>query len=213
MIKEKIIQIVQWLIIILLAIACFCLWRNSKNVNENLIEDASFQKNETQYVDISRDKTLNDLKKENRELYDSINKLSNVKEAIQIKYITKYSSNKVNMDSTNIGQDSIYHYSQSTDTISYDLDIKGKDVEWFKLNFSLRDSLMLVTRSLNGQNETTITHGMNTTITDVTTFVPKKTFSQKLKERTYFGVGIGVGYGLISKKPDIYIGINAGIKF
>ena len=65
----------------------------------------------------------------------------------------------------------------------------------------------------NGQNETTISHGTNTSITDVTVFMPKKKFFQKIKENTYFGVGIGAGYGIINKKADIYIGINAGIKF
>lgn len=29
----------------------------------------------------------------------------------------------------------------------------------------------------------------------------------------YYGIGMGVGYGLFNKKPDIYIGISAGYKF
>ena len=212
--KQKIIQIIQWLMIILLAISCFYFWRSSNDSKGNLIkEEITFDKNEKQTVNISNDKTLGDLKKENKELYDSIRKLTDVKEAIQVKYVIERDIDTVYIDNTYIPLDSIYHYAQNSDTINYNLDIKGKDVEWFKLDFSIQDSLMLVTRSVNGQNETTISHTTNTSIKDVTVFVPKKKFSQKVKENTYFGVGVGAGYGFFNKKPDIYIGINVGIKF
>lgn len=200
--------------IILLAIFCFYFWRSKNDSQGNLIKDEiTFDKNEKQTVNISNDKTLYELKKKNKELYDSIRKLTDVKEAIQIKYVIERDIDTVYIDNTYIPIDSIYHYTQNSDTINYNLDIKGKDVEWFKLNFSIHDSLMLVTRSLNGQNETTISHTTNTSIKDVTVFVPKKKFSQKVKENTYFGVGVGAGYGVFNKKSDIYIGINAGIKF
>ena len=200
--------------IILLAISCFYFWRSSNDSEGNLIKDEiTFDKNEKQTVNISNDKTWGELKRENEELYDSIRKLSNVKEAIQVKYVLKRDIDTVYINNTYIPIDSIYHYAQNSDTINYNLDIKGKDVEWFKLDFSIQDSLMLVTRSANGQNETTISHTTNTSIKDVTVFVPKKKFSQKGKENVYFGVGVGAGYGFFNKKPDIYIGINAGIKF
>lgn len=200
--------------IILLAISCFYFWCSSNDSEGNLIKDEiTFDKNEKQTVNISNDKTWGELKRENEELYDSIRKLSDVKEAIQVKYVLKRDIDTVYINNTYIPIDSIYHYAQNSDTINYNLDIKGKDVEWFKLDFSIQDSLMLVTRSANGQNETTISHTTNTSIKDVTVFVPKKKISQKVKENVYFGVGVGAGYGFFNKKPDIYIGINAGIKF
>ena len=200
--------------IILLAISCFYFWRSSNASEGKLIKDEiTFDKNEKQTVNISNDKTWGELKRENEELYDSIRKLSNAKEAIQVKYVLKRDIDTGYINNTYIPIDSIYHYAQNSDTINYNLDIKGKDVEWFKLDFSIQDSLMLVTRSANGQNETTISHTTNTSIKDVTVFVPKKKFSQKVKENVYFGVGVGAGYGFFNKKPDIYIGINAGIKF
>ena len=212
--KQKIIQILQWLMIILLAISCFYFWRSSNDSKGNLIkEEITFDKNEKQTDNISNEKKKRKRKKEKNELYDSIKKLNDVKEAIQVKYVLKRDIDTVYITNTYIPIDSIYHYAQNSDTINYNLDIKGKDVEWFKLDFSIQDSLMLVTRSLNGQNETTISHTTNTSIKDVTVFVPKKKFSQKVKENTYFGVGVGAGYGFFNKKPDIYIGINAGIKF
>lgn len=208
--KEKIIQIGQWVAIVLLAITCFCFWSKS---TKSVVSDANYNKTETQFVNISSDKTLAELKKTNEQLYDSIKKLTNIKEAIQIKCVTRYQSDTVYVGNLYQVKDSLYHYVHTSDTINYKLDIHGKDVQWFNLDFSIHDSLMIVTRSRNGQNETTITHSDMTDISDVTVFVPKKTFMEKIKERVYFGIGVGAGYGFFQKKPDIYIGINAGIKF
>lgn len=208
--KQKIIYIGQWVAIGLLLIACFCIW---KKTDDSVVSDANYNSTETKYVNVSSDKTLAELKKTNEELYDSIKKLSDVKEAIQIKYIIHHNTDTVYLGEQYRLKDSTYHYSQVSDTINYDLNIRGNDVKWFKLNFSIQDSLMIVTRSSNGKNETTITHSNMTDITNATVYVPKKTFIEKVKENTYIGVGIGAGFGIFNKKPDIYIGINAGIKF
>lgn len=209
--KQKIIQIGQWLAIIVLSIACLYFWVRGNN--DNVVTDTQYKKSDTQYVNISSDKSLSDIKKENQVLYDSIKKLSDVKEAIHIKYITKYNTDTVKLISIIPTSDSTYHYSHSSDTIKYKLDINGNKVKWFKLDFAIQDSLMIVTRSKNGKNETTFSNGSNTEIQNTTVYIPKKTFLEKLKDKTYFGIGVGAGYGLFSKKPDIYIGINAGIKF
>lgn len=208
--KQKVIHIGQWIVIGLLTIACFCFWWKS---SKNVVSDANYNKSETQYVNISSDKSLSELKKVNEELYDSIKKLSNIKEAIQIKYVTRYNSDTVYIGKVYQAKDSTYHYTHTSDTINYKLDIKGCNVKWFKLGFSIQDSLMIVTRSNNNQNETTITHSDITDINDVTVYIPKKTFKDKIRNNVYFGVGVGAGYGFFTKKPDIYIGINAGIKF
>ena len=126
--------------IILQAIFCFYFWRSTDDSHGNLIkEEITFDKNEKQTVNISNDKTLYELKKKNKELYDSIRKLTDVKEAIQIKYVIERDIDTVYIDNTYIPIDSIYHYTQNSDTINYNLDIKGKDVKWFKLNFSIQD--------------------------------------------------------------------------
>lgn len=209
--KQKIIQIGQWLAIIVLSIACFYFWM--KTHSGSVVTDTQYKKSDMQYVNISSDKSLSELKKENKVLYDSIKKLSDVKEAIQIKYITKYNTDTIKLIGIIPTSDSTYHYSHSSDTIKYKLDINGNKVKWFKLDFAIQDSLMIVTRSKNGKNETLISNGSNTEIQSTTVYIPKKTFLEKLKDKTYFGIGVGAGYGFFSKKPDIYIGINAGINF
>ena len=208
--KDKIIKFLQWLLIVLLSLACAYFWLKS---DSSVITDGNYKKSDTQFVSISSDRTLKELRKTNNELYDSIKKLNDVKEAIQVKYVTRYKTGTVYVDKVIQGKDSTYHYSHNDDTIKYNLDINGNKVKWFKLNFVIQDSLMIVTRSKNGKNETTISHNPSTAIKDATVFVPKKTFSKKMKDRVYFGVGVGAGYGIINKKPDVYVGVNAGFKF
>ena len=211
--KNDIVKAAQWLIIVLLAILCFYFWRESKTSNDSVITNAQYSKSENQEVVISEDESLNELKKENNNMYESIVDLSDVESAMQIKYVTIYGTDTVWVGSEHIQKDSIYEYSQETDTVSYDLRIKGQEVEWFDLDISIRDSMMIVLRSKNGYNETTITHSNYTEVSDATIYTPKETFTQKVKSKLYFGVGVGAGYGIINNKPDIYIGINAGIKF
>ena len=38
-------------------------------------------------------------------------------------------------------------------------------------------------------------------------------YIKKKKPLFYYGIGVGAGIGMFSKKPDIYIGINAGLQF
>lgn len=211
--KSNIVKMVQWLIIALLAILCFYFWRESKSSNGSVISNAQYSKSENVEVVISEDESLNELKNKNGEVYESVKDLSDVESAIQIKYVTVYDTDTVWIGSEHIQNDSIYEYSQETDTISYDLRIKGKEVEWFDLDISIKDSLMIVLRSKNGFNETTITHSNYTDISEATIYTPKETFAQKVKSKLYFGVGVGAGYGVINKKPDVYIGVSVGIKF
>lgn len=38
-------------------------------------------------------------------------------------------------------------------------------------------------------------------------------YIKKKKPLFYYGIGVGAGYGLFNKKPDLYIGFNAGLQF
>ena len=47
------------------------------------------------------------------------------------------------------------------------------------------------------------------------TFIEKETIIEKkiAPSRFYWGVGVGVGYGLINRQPDIFIGASVGVRF
>lgn len=208
---NKIMDVGQWILIGLLAVALFFTYTQNKEMSEDLVTNTEYS-NGNEYVIVNKDNQISRLKKENKELYDSIKGLKNVSSAIQVKYKYRYVGDTVYVPSTKMAEDSIYRYSTNTDTISYDLTIAANNVRWHKLNFSLSDSLMIISRSKNGVNETRIVHSDPVDVTSATVFHPSKTFGEKVKDRVYVGVGVGAGYGVINKKPDVFIGIHAGIK-
>lgn len=209
---NMLINLIQWVLIVVLAVSCIYMWTNGSHDNKLITEEIQFQKNDKQFVAITNDKTLRDLKKTNKVLYDSIVKLTNVKQATQIKYIIKYKTDTIRVSNVKPDSDSVFHYENNSDTINYKLSIKARDVEWYKLNLSIHDSLMLVTRSLNGQNETTVSHSSFNAIKDVSVFTPKIKMRDKLLGKFYLGLGVGYGYGVFTHKPDVFVGVNAGFR-
>ena len=102
----------------------------------------------------------------------------------------------------------IQTYTKNTDTLSYKLLIKGDTIDWYKLDFTLNEKLTIINREENNSNEATIT-----TNTGGGTVTGTQIFNQKRNPNSFFnrfsfGAQTGVGYGIISKKPDIYVGVG-----
>ena len=77
--QKKIIDIIQWICIIFLLMVCITgsIFKKSDN---DFVKDTEYQKEQT-YVKIYESQTIERLKKENRELYDSIKRLNAVESA------------------------------------------------------------------------------------------------------------------------------------
>lgn len=203
--QKKIVDILQWILIVVLFIVCVfgTIFKSSNDIKN----DFEYQKEQT-YVKIYESQNLESLKKENKELHDSIKKLSNVESAIEIKYVYKYITDTIkNNDFEYNGSDSIYHYKQDNDTIALEIDVKAKELDWVKNKFTINDKFMIINREKDGTNQTIIHHNPNMEISDVSTY-----HSLNIKNKWYnnfhFGIQAGVGYGLINNKPDIYLGVG-----
>ena len=206
--------------VVAIIVILFFGWLLNRNVNSGKIDESMvnelvgrYKLNETQDMIISKDMEIKELKRINKELYDSIKTVKNLKEAIKVKYVTKLKLDTMYVSESVAVKDSIYEFNVKSDSIDYTLDIKASDVKWYKLNLSVKDSLMLVTRSSGEFNKTNVTHSKNTEITDVIVFTPKESIGKRISKRFYVGVGVGAGYGFFSHKPDVYVGVTAGIKF
>jgi hypothetical protein len=209
--NNKLFEIAKWLLIISMTIAIIILWRG----NHNLQSSYEALKMDGTYITNYQSKTIRELKKENSELYDSIKKLKNVKQAMIIKYKYVYNGDTVYIPrvlpsiSTPVPDKShIQTYTKNTDTLSYKLLIKGDTIDWYKLDFTLNEKLTIINREENNSNEATIT-----TNTGGGTVTGTQIFNQKRNPNSFFnrfsfGVQTGVGYGIISKKPDIYVGVG-----
>ena len=204
--QKKIIDIIQWICIIFLLMVCITgsLFKKSNN---DFIKDTEYQK-EQAYVKIYESQTIESLKKENRELYDSIKRLNDVESAIEIRYKYKYVTDTITKTvfvyNTN---DSVYHYHNDNDTITCDIDVKANNLEWIQNRFTINDRFMIINREKDGMNQTFINHGENTTVDAVDTW-HRIEDKQKWHKNFHLGIQAGFGYGVFNRKPDIFIGVG-----
>lgn len=205
--RQKIIDVVQWILIASLSILLLIGFIRQ---NESLTKNAEFDKNNT-YVKIYESQSISKLKKENKELYDSIKTLKDVESAVEIKYRYRYKTDTVFVPKKDggkitIDKDSLYKFTSDNDTVNYELDVKAKGLEWYTMNFTINDKFTLVNRNDGNQNETNIYHSPNVSI-DGTTMYHVNGKSNKWYNR--FAVGPQVGFGINNDGQfGTYVGVG-----
>lgn len=203
--QRKVIDVIQWICIIVLLVICISnsLFKSS----DKFIKDVDYQTEQT-YVKIYESQKLESLKKRNKELYDSIKLLSNVQNAVEIKYVYKYRTDTIKVTEFVHNEiDSVYHYAGDNDTVQYNIDVKAKDLEWVKSDFSINDKFIVINREKDGENQLFVHHGDNVEITNVDAW-HRIEDKDKWYKNFHVGIQLGAGYGIIFHKPDIYVGVG-----
>lgn len=215
--SQKTIDIIQWVLIIGLIVMLAVQGANYQQAKKDLVTSAEYIKENT-YIRIYESQKLNKLKRENKELYDSISKLQNVESGMIIKFREHYNTDTIKVDrfivkhdTVNNLVDSIYHYAQDNDTVKLDIDVKAKQLQWMKADFTINDKFVIINREKDGQNETIISHGGNTTI-DGTAMWHRKD-DKKWYQKFVVSPQVGAGYGVVNKKLDVYVGVGVGYQF
>lgn len=205
MMGNKKLIIFQWAIIILLLILGIFGFIKHKD----LVTKAKYQ-NGHSYVQIYESTNIKQLKKENKELYDSIKKLSNVESAIEIKYKYKYVTDTIKVTKFKyFEKDSLYHYINDNDTIKMEIDVKAKDLQWLTNKITINDKFTIINREKDNVNQTVINHSPNVDIENVDIWHREN--KTKWYNNFHIGVQVGLGYGILNNKPDIFIG--AGVSY
>ena len=223
---QKTIDIIQWGFIIGLIAMLVIHGVNYQQTKKDLVTSAEYNKENT-YVRIYESQRLDKLKRENRELYDSIKKLNDVESGMVIKFREHYVTDTIMVDKFVVQRDtirvvadnnkvyesvvSIYHYTQNNDTVNLDIDIKAKELQWCKADFTISDQFIIINREKDGVNQTLINHSDNATIESTTMWHRKDT--KKWYQRFTISPQIGVGYGMINRKVDTYVGVGVGYQF
>ena len=223
---QKTIDIIQWGFIIGLIAMLVIQGVNYQQTKKDLVTSVEYNKENT-YVRIYVSQRLDKLKRENRELYDSIKKLNDVESGMVIKFREHYVTDTIMVDKFVVQRDtirvvadnnkvyesvvSIYHYTQNNDTVNLDIDIKAKELQWCKADFTISDQFMIINREKDGVNQTLINHSDNATIESTTMWHRKDT--KKWYQRFTISPQIGVGYGMINRKVDTYVGVGVGYQF
>lgn len=199
---RHIIDIIQWVLILLSVGVCIYIYQGNNRISSQDIIEREKEK----YVKIYDSQKISYLEKQNKALYDSIKHLKNVESAIQIKYVYKHTIDTVFVKEEEITKDSIYNYCYDNDTLKYDITIKANDIKWHKSEFKLHDNFTIINLEENNKNTTIINTSPNVDIIETTTWHRK----QKIKDKIFYGPSINVGYGIINRKPDMFIGFSVG---
>lgn len=206
--KNKFLEIIKVILIVTLGALVLYLLKSNRELESSY---ESYKKDGT-YMQTYQSKTINQLKKENRELYDSIKNKKDVKQATIIKYKYEYRGETIYVD-RNLPpmDDSIYTFTKTSDTISYIAKVKtASKPEWHKIEFTVNDKLTLINREKDGKNELSITTGGGT-IEGVSVF-NKKDNRDNFFNRFSIGLNAGVGYGLTTNTPDVYVGVGVSFR-
>lgn len=219
--SQKTIDVIQWVFIIGLIAMLFIQGAKYQQIKKDLVTAAEYNKENT-YVRIYESQKLDKLKHENKQLYDSIAKLKDVESGMIIKFREHYNTDTIFVDNFIVEHDtvrfttedeqtfekvdSVYHYTQTNDTINLDINVKAKELQWLKADFTIRDQFMVINREKDGVNQTLISHSDNAAIDGTTMWHRKE--NKKWYQRFNVGPQVGVGYGFLHGKPDVYVGIG-----
>lgn len=125
----------------------------------------------------------------------------------KISQTIKHSTDTFKCETAQLVQQQAHYEWQGTDTtnkdikIDYHIEATGTDVTLDLLHLNAKYAEINNKQQINNNIETYKTHNETTT-----------TMQTKKQSRFNFTIGVGAGYGIINKKPDIFVGGTLGIR-
>lgn len=203
---KKIIDIVQWvLIVLLIGVACFIYFGKKQHVDEKI------QQTEESYVKIYESQKMAALEKENKQLYDSIKNLQNVESVVEIKYIYKTTTDTITVEKFTQKEDSVWTVEVDNDTVKTNIEIKANELKWCNVSTEINDKFTLITQSDEDTNEviTEVKHSPNVEIQETTMWHKKK----KWTDNFHHGPSVTAGYDVINKRFGMVVGYSIIYEF
>ena len=223
--NEKCIYLVFALFLVTVGILIFsrCEFKES----QKLVEEVEFIDSTNTYNKIFYDKEISSLRKENKELYDSLKKYKkDIDFLVQFKYRKSYETGVVHTNKgknpsqqVSVAADAdmadkvearTYEYlSEPNDTFEYKLRINSdKEPNWYSLSANVKDKFTIVNKKKDDSNinHLTIESQGSGDISDVTAFSRKD--KKKFKDRIAVGPGATAGYDPINKKWGMTVGVT-----
>ena len=224
--KEKCILIMIALFLVIIGTLYFA--RTELKESEKLVEEVEYIDSTNTYNKIYYEKEMSSLRKENKELFDSLKKYKkDIDFLVQFKYKKTYETGVVHTKKNNSRPVTVtkeeqgvnpeekleaktYEYlSEPNDTFEYRLRINSeKEPNWYSLSANVKDKFTIVNKSKDDSNINHITIGSQGSgeISDVTVF--KKKEKKKLRDRISIGPGAIAGYDPINKNWGVMVGIG-----
>lgn len=216
---KNIIVIAIWVLSIVFICAFY---ERSIRIHRGIVSDIEYVDSMNNYNKLYYDGKFKELKKVNKELYDSLKDYKDmVSYLVQFKYEKQYSSGIVHTKpkGQNVIRDTVYkervleprnfeYNSEPNDTFQYKLVINSEmEPNWYSISARIKEKFTIVNQSDDsGLNHITIGGQGGGNVSDVTVF--KKNEKKKFKDRFTVGPSLTTGYDLINKKWGIMAGAS-----
>jgi hypothetical protein len=179
-----------------------------KEIDEKNIKIEKQEEN-NMYTSIMYDEKIENLKKVNKELYDSLKFCEEqIDYLINFKYQKEYIIDTIYCDTTSLKETNVFTYTnQPNDTLQYVLNIGSKmEPAWYKLKFDVTEEFTIVNKKDGDKNETNILPKNGGNIIDATIInaKTKKTFFERFRIEP----SLTMGYSLINNNIDLIIGAS-----
>ena len=212
--------IIEILIVIIVGLVAY--FNHELEKKQKKIDEIEYTDSTGTYNKIYYEKKFKELKKENRELYDSLKKYKDkIDYIVQFYHEKEYNTGQVTTKPNIIDSvvyDTIpvtipqiaktYEYiSEPNDTFQYKLNVNSFiEPNWYSIQAKVKNKFTIVNKEENGVNHITIEPGNGGQITDVTTFKKKK---RTFWDRFAFGPSVTAGYDVVNKDFGIMVGGSA----
>ena len=209
--NEKCVLIMIALFLVIIGTLYFA--KTELKKSEKLVEEVEYIDSTNTYNKIYYEKEMSSLRKENKELFDSLKKYKkDIDFLVQFKYKKTYETGVVHTKKNNSRPVTVtkeeqginpeekleaktYEYlSEPNDTFEYRLRINSEmEPNWYSLSANVKDKFTIVNKSKDDSNINHITIGSQGSgeISDVTVF--KKKEKKKLRDRISIGPGATAG--------------------
>lgn len=213
-----------YFILVLFFITCGLIWFSSRQYesSKRLIEEVEYYDSLNNYNKVYYSKTFKELKKENKELYDSLKQYKDkIDFIVQFTHEKNYQTGKIETK-PNIVDSVIYdtikvsetlmaktyeYNSEPNDTFQYKLNINSyTEPNWYSLNVRTKNKFTIVNKEEDGINHITIGSSNNGNISNVTVFNKKE--KRKFLSRFSVGPSVTAGYDMINKQWGIMAGAS-----
>ena len=225
MIKKCYEKYSAWIIEILIAliVGSVAYFNYELQKKQKQIEEIEFTDTTGTYHKVYYEKKFKELKKENRELYDSLKQYKDKIDYIvqfyhEKEYNTGQSHNKPIVKDSVVNDTSFikipnvcrtYEYtSEPNDTFQYKLSVNSlTQPNWYLIQAKVKNKFTIVNKEEGGANHITIKPNNGGTITNPTVW--KKKEKRSFLDRLSFGPGFTAGYDPINKQWGIVFGASA----
>ena len=204
-------SIVYGLFLIIISVLLCRVHNITKITEEQIQEIEHYNESDGLYTKLYYYQTIESLKKENKELYDSIKIFKDeIDYLVQFKYQKEFSTGKIDVSKDTIKNEEIktFEYnSNENDTLKYNLKIGSvKEPNWYSIDFSVSDDFTIINKKINDVNKIDIKTDNGGKI-DNTTIIKVKE-KKNILNNFAIGPSITCGYDFAKKEPEFIVGFS-----